>query len=303
LTNRYNYTLCGWHTSTDIPLTGVPTVQSHGKDVDVLVEIAPGQSPIADVEEWLDTADCSLIRIKGVADFEVSGGRRIRLWPAVGTMLKDIELYLFGTVWGALCHQRGTLPLHASAVIAKGAITAFAGPSGAGKSTTAALMASLGYKIFADDILPISFNGNSVPGAWPFLRRLKLKRDSITALDLRPMRSISERFDGERQFVSPKCVADDKWRRLERLYLLESDSNISGVAIDQISGEEAFRAMVDQTYRLDCVFDAGQVRDHLAFCTRLASKVAIYRLRRSPSLRALEGFRSSICAHLEDPKA
>ena len=241
-----------------------------------------------------------LIRIKGVADFEVSAGRQIRIWPTVGTAEKDIEIFLFGMVWGALCHQRGILPLHASAIVSAGRITAFAGRSGIGKSTAAALLNSFGYPLVADDILPVSLGQSSVPGAWPFLRRLKLSRDSIAQLALRPTELVGERLEKERYFVSPKRIADDRWHRLERIYMLETDPNISGVAIDQIAGDEAVRAIVDQTYRLDCIFDASQFGDHLAFCTRLAAKVAIYRLRRPPSLRAGAELGSSVCAHIED---
>jgi hypothetical protein len=300
LSKKYNYLLCGWHTSSDMPLTSVPTSSPSCQGVDVLIEIAPGHSPIANVQEWSDTADCILIRIRDLADFEVKGGRQIRIWPTAGAAQKDIEIFLLGTVWGALCHQRGILPLHASAIVTGGVITAFAGHSGAGKSTTAALMSSLDYELIADDILPVSFNQSSVPGAWPYLRLLKLRRDSIRELDLTPMEFVSERFEKERYFVRPKSVADDKWRKLERIYLLDIDSKVSGVTIDQLTGGEAVRAIVDQTYRLSWLLDSRKFGEHLAFSTRLASKVAIYRLRRSPSLSTGAALKSAICAHLDD---
>ena len=115
------------------------------------------------------------------------------------------------------------LPLHASAIVTGKGITAFAGHSGAGKSTTAALLNSLGYELIADDILPVSFNQNSIPGAWPYLRRLKLHRDPIIQLAFTPTEMVSETLDKEKYFVRPKRTGDDKWRRLERLYLLEND--------------------------------------------------------------------------------
>ena len=115
-------------------------------------------------------------------------------------MQKDIEIFLFGPVWATLCHQRGMLPLHASAIVTKGGITAFAGHSGAGKSTTAALLSSLEYELIADDILPVSFNHNSVPGAWPYLRRLKLRGDSINQLGLTPTEQVSE-TGGQREIL------------------------------------------------------------------------------------------------------
>jgi hypothetical protein len=238
--------------------------------------------------------------LQDVADFEVSGGRRIRIWPAAETVQKDIEVLLFGPVWATLCHQRGTLPLHASAIVTKRGIAAFAGHSGAGKSTTAALLGSLGYELVADDILPVSFNRDLVAGAWPYLRRLKLHGEPIIQLALTPTEPVSEKLDKERYFVRPKYASDDKWIRLERLYLLEMDTTESRVSIDRITGAEAVRALIDQTYHFNFILGSGQVRDHFEFCTQLASKIAVYRLRRSRSFGAGKELGSIVCAHLED---
>ena len=183
-TTAYTYTLCGWHTRSDIPLSTIANKMIYdGESIDIVIEIARGRSPITkNAAPFQHSLERSLIRIDGVADFEVSAGRQICVWPAARSAQKDLEIYLFGPVWATLCHQRGILPLHASAIVTGGSITAFAGHSGAGKSFLAASMSSLAYKLVSDDILPISFNQNSVPGAWPYLKRLKLKRDSIDDL-------------------------------------------------------------------------------------------------------------------------
>jgi hypothetical protein len=297
------YTLSGWRTRSEIPLTRVPTSAGDGKSIDVLIQIAPGHSPIGGNPAKLvfeHSAECSRLRIGAVADFEVRRGQQISVWPALGAAQKDIEIFLFGPVWATLCHQRGVLPLHASAILVNGGITAFAGRSGAGKSTAAALMASLNYELFADDILTVNFDQDSIPGAWPYLRRLKLPSDTILQLALTPAEPVSERLDKEKYFVQPKCAADDKWSRLERLYLLEIDPANSGNSIDRIVGAEAVRALIDQTYHRDFIEVSGRFNDHLAFCTQLASKIAIYRLRRSPVLGAAKELGSLIRAHLEN---
>ena len=174
-------------------------------------------------------------------------------------MQKDIEIFLFGPVWATLCHQRGLLPLHASAILTDRGIIAFAGRSGAGKSTTAALMGSLDYKLFADDILPVNFDQNAIPGAWPYLRRLKLQGDLISQLALTATEPVSERLDKHKYFVYPKRVADDKWTRLERLYLLEIDATNSRSSIDRIVGAEAVRALIEQTYHFDFIVGSQAV--------------------------------------------
>jgi len=293
--------LCGWHTHSDILLTGVPTLVSDGANPDVTIEIASGRPPTTKSTSrfvFQHTTECSLIRIEDVADFEIRRGRQIRVWPAAGATQKDIEIFLFGLAWATLCHQRGVLPLHASAIATRMGITAFAGHSGAGKSTTAALLNSLGYELIADDILSVSFNQNLVPGAWPYLRRLKLHRDPISQFAYTPAEVVSETLDKERYFVRPKHSGEDKWRRLERLYLLENEVTETHVPIEQISGAEAVCALVDQTYHLSFIFGTRQFGEHLEFCTRLASNIPIYRVHRPP-LNERKKLGSLIHAHLE----
>jgi hypothetical protein len=295
------YTLCGWHTRSDIPLTGVPKSARGGESVDIVIQIAPGDSPVAKNERRFieHSVESSLIKIENIADFEIRKGRQIRVWPTAGAKQKDIEIFLFGPVWATLCHQRGVLPLHASAIATKRGITALAGHSGAGKSTVAATLSSLGYELLADDILPVSFNQNSIPGAWPYLRRLKLHRDPIIQLAFTPTEIVSETLDKEKYFVRPRRTGDDKWRRLERLYLLENNETASHAPIEQITGADAVRVLVDQTYHFNFIFDTRRFGHHLAFCTRLASKIVIYRLRRSPFSDSREKLGSLISAHLE----
>ncbi len=303
------YTLCGWHTQSDIPLTCMPTVVGDGESADVIIQIAPGESPIVrspDRSDWArfeHSTERSLIAIAGVADFEVRRGQKILIWPAAGAAQKDIELVLFGPVWAALCHQRGILPLHASAISAQGGIIAFAGRSGVGKSITAALMGSLGYELITDDILPVSFNQDSEVGAWPYLRRLKLQRDAITKLALTPMDPVSDALDKEKYFVRPKFAADDKWNRLQQLYLLEIDPSASSISIDRITGVDAVRVLIDQTYHFQFVLGSGRFREHLELCVQLASKIRVYRLRRPPSFDIGEELGSLICAQIQDVPA
>ena len=292
--------LCGWHTRSDIPLTSLPTSVGGDDNIDVLIQIAPSPSPAVAKKLNRDVLEHSgegwLIKIHGIADFEVIGGRQIQVWPAAAATQKDIEIFLFGLAWATLCHQRGVLPLHASAITTKRGITAFAGPSGVGKSTTAALMSSIGYGLVTDDILAVTFNPEAVPGAWPYLRRLKLQCGPIDQLALTPAELVSEQLDKEKHFVRPKSVADDTWNRLDRIYLLQNGTADSRDPINQITGAEAVRALIDYTYYLDFVLDCGGFRDHLALCTQLASKIPVYRLRLSPSLCELS---SCISAHLE----
>jgi hypothetical protein len=150
-----------------------------------------------------------LLEIPGVARFYVQGGDRVRVQAVAGAAVEDLTVYLVGSVVGALCHQNGLLPLHASAVEAGGRVTAFVGGSGAGKSTLAACLERRGYRIVSDDICVLE-GARVIPVAgW-----LKLWRASLDHLGETP---------DERNRV---YSADDKYR----LYLPASGSQRPALA-------------------------------------------------------------------------
>ena len=78
-----------------------------------------------------------LYRQDDVAGYHVMNGNRIVVQPSVHVQEKEVRLYLLGSVFGALVHQRGGLPFHASAIEVNGRCVLFCGQSRAGKSTTA----------------------------------------------------------------------------------------------------------------------------------------------------------------------
>jgi hypothetical protein len=122
-----------------------------------------------------------LLNIPGVARFFVSDGELVRVEPDANAPAGDLSVYLLGSVFGALCHQNGLLPLHASSVEAGGGVTAFLGDSGAGKSTLAACLERRGYRIVSDDICVLE-GAQVIPVAgW-----LKLWRASLDHLGETP---------------------------------------------------------------------------------------------------------------------
>ncbi len=80
----------------------------------------------------------------------------------------EVRAYLLGAVFGALCHQRGITPLHASAIDVADGCVAFVGASGAGKSTLVAALARRGHQIIADDecFLQLETGGEVLGVAW-----------------------------------------------------------------------------------------------------------------------------------------
>lgn len=107
----------------------------------------------------------------------VEYGREVTVEPTPGTDLTDTRALLMGPVQAVLWHQRGLLPLHASAVAVEGRVVALAGPSGAGKSTLAAALSGKVHTVLADDICVIdTAHGVKV---LPSTKRLRLWRDAL----------------------------------------------------------------------------------------------------------------------------
>jgi hypothetical protein len=111
-----------------------------------------------------------LLKVDHVARYLVSHGHEILIQPAEDCDLDAVRLFLSGSVFGALLHQRGLFALHASAVVTPFGAVLFAGLSGSGKSTLACALHRKGYPVLTDEICAIDTRSSPMvlPG-YPFL--------------------------------------------------------------------------------------------------------------------------------------
>ncbi len=100
----------------------VPTELPGATDRGVRYQAAPGQL---------------LLIVDGIARFLISDGRRIVIESPPEADPDDVRLFLYGSAFAALLHQRGDLVLHGSAIATGDTCVAFLGASGVGKSTLA----------------------------------------------------------------------------------------------------------------------------------------------------------------------
>lgn len=165
----------------------LPELRNSAGSGEIPIDIRLGEVPDAIPGALFDGVDCFvspteyLLDIPAVARFYVCNGREVRLDIVPGAPVENVTTYLLGSVFGALCHQNGMLPLHASAVEASGAVTAFLGDSAAGKSTLAACLARRGYPVVADDICLLQDHGAGVR-VIPVAGWLKLWNQSLQHL-------------------------------------------------------------------------------------------------------------------------
>jgi hypothetical protein len=261
-----------------------PEQPSEGASVSIRIGTPPDEvdrtpfhisSPVYDANERE-----FLLRVEGIGRFYARDGCEVLLEPSPGAPELDIRTYLLASIFAALCHQRGFLPLHASAVATRAGVVAFAGPSGAGKSSLAAHLHRRGYRVVADDICLIDPGGPVERRVIPVAPWLKLWQETLEELQEAPAahpRAISSE-DKYRMLLSPGDCAP---LRLAEILLLSSGSEGSGEVSD---GSGVRFAALAPARALDAVLAST----FQAYVVRATGQTAAYFQRWG---RALEGVR------------
>jgi hypothetical protein len=218
------------------------------------------------------------LRVPEVADFLVRDGREIFVQPHAGAAADDLRAYLLGSVFGALIHQAGLLPLHASAVARGDRAAAFIGRSGAGKSTLAHRLGVRGFGLLSDDVCAVHGAVGAAPMVWPGIRQFKLWNSSLAAAGeskegLRPVLMRDDKF-----LLPTNRIAEDRGHRLALVYLLARDAAGGESRIEPVTGMEAVQALVSNTYRGIALRGMGRSGWHLRRCADLARQCRIFSL-------------------------
>jgi len=265
---------------------------------DIVIEvgaIAEPQSP-----PGLGQADDGLLlTIPDVARFMISQGVSIRVDPEDGVDPRNVRLFLLGSAFGALLHQRRILPLHANAVDLGGFAVAFMGESGAGKSTLAAWFHDQGYRIIADDVCAVHFADDGTPLAAAGIPRLRLWEDVIhstgrSASDYQL--SYVDETEPAQKFDVPigGDAAPPDNLPLAGIYLLDRGDTLQ---IDRLSQSDAAAAIIANTYRGAYVAAATVQQEHWQAAIRVAQSVPAYRLTRRWSLEQADEQYRQVLSH------
>jgi hypothetical protein len=291
-----------WSASEDIlPLAHRYT--SHGLTIDsalMLPELLPARSgdpapaevhirlgrvptclehPLSDGVLYQAEADRFLFAMEGVARYLVEKGTTITIDPSPPASEDVIRLFLLGSPFGALLHQRGILALHGSAVQTSRGAAIFLGASGTGKSALAGTLLQRGYPILADEICAISCPQRDHPWAHPAYPRLSLWLDTLQALAISPG-ELSPVRSGLHKYILPlaECFAKDACP-VHAVYILAL-YNANDFMIERVEKHEKFLALVNHTYRKQFLTGPSQRRAHFQHLAALADHVQVSRIYR-----------------------
>lgn len=302
---RENRWLCGWRVASDVPLPDLLpwTGDERKPDVEILLGDVPECLPDAVHSGPLLQvgADGSCrFAIPRVASYLIEGGRRVTLSPGVDVAAAEIRVFLLGTVFGILCHQRGLLPLHASCVRIGGSAVAFSGPSGIGKSTLAAAFACRGHAILADDVTVVDVSASGRPVVLPAFPRLKLWRDAMDSLSLSTEGLEQSRADLEKFHLRTESSFTADPLPLAAVYHLRDARDLRHEGQELLRGIQAVRDTNDNVYRGRLAQRLPGKQGLLDRVARLCASTRLVRFSRQRDIGRLSTAVDSIAAVYEN---
>ena len=272
---------CGLPFECELDLPGIPVATSQRPLVSIRFGNIPtdSENPLTGQSWYVGSPNSLRILIPDIAEFLVTNGNSIVIQPHQNASDTDLRLFLLGSAFGALLHQRGVLPLHASSVCVDDGYAAFVGNSGDGKSTHAAILHQAGYTLAGDDICPIAFSSRGVSADLGFTR-MKLWSTALEFLEIEKDGLERSDFDRDKYDVPTFSSAGDRQRPLRGIYVLEYVDNTAAVGIQRVTGQTSLPVLLQHTYRYCFVEPLGLTEQHFWFCMQLAKCVPIYKLRR-----------------------
>ena len=272
----------GCRLRTEVPLPSLPIMAEDGiPDLTLRRGVVPDRlpetvwaSPFVEI-----AADGGiLIRIPGIVGFLVREGRHLTLDQDSRAETSVIETFLFSVAAGAVLHQRGVLPLHASCVMIGDVAVAMAGVSGQGKSTLAGIMSRRGHEVVTDDVCPVGFqDGKALITPGP--PRIRLWPDAAGLLGLSPEGLETGRPDHPKRVLAARGT-DAAPKPLGALVRIGTDKRLDTPIIYRLTGHAAITPIEELVYRARLGRRLGRRVGLFLDLVRLAALVPIYQLVR-----------------------
>ncbi len=229
--------------------------------------------------------------------FRIQNGQSISIGCTTQTSNSDINLYLIGSAWGVLCHQRCLLPLHCSAVTNGGLAIAFCGPSGMGKSTLAAGLTQRGFAHLCDDVAMLELVGDQVQFT-PVEKGLKLWRDATDTLQIPRGPRVGTEPDLDKYYVDMPDSQAKATYGLGVIYILSQSTN-SEITITPLSGIEKFRIFLENIYRYEWATQIRDSQELISQVFQLLDHIEIYQFSRPKNMMKFAEGLDMLAAHMK----
>ncbi len=275
------YRISGLSVASEIALPGlIDGAPGLAPQVTIRRGYVPRELPnaVARGPTWQIASRQFLLRVPDIARFLLVDGNEIVVETETPAREADVPVFILGTVFGILLHQREQIVLHASAVRVAGKAVLFAGPSGAGKSTLAAALAQRGYPLVTDDVCTLTIDGT--PLVHPDGRQLKLWAQAIDRLDLAQQRGERVRDCLEKYYVDPADAFTEPLP-LAAVYALREARPPHKPGIERPNVVDAALVLRRNAYRPLLVRRMNQKANYFHAATAIGNAAGIFHLTRA----------------------
>ena len=262
-------------------------------DVTIRYGLVPDrvEQPLATGPWYQAARGCFLLRVPRVAGYWAIDGRSVTVAPNEDATDDEVRVFLIASVLGAIAHQSGFLPLHASAVRIGDGCVLLAGASGTGKSTLAAAFTQHGFPLIAEDLCAVSLDANGGPVVHPGYRHVKLWADALDHFGAgfsggRQVRSGLQKFSVPIARSSNGDV-DSGALPIRRIYLLEIGQS-GAITLEAMHAESKMALLRRHTYRRRLTAGCGDPVRHFTLTHALAERVELVCVRRPWTLNRLD---------------
>jgi hypothetical protein len=251
------------------------------------------QNPVTQSSGYQAGPEGLLLRINGVGRYLVRDGNRIVVAPDPEAREHDVRVFLLGTCFGALLHQRGALVLHASGIGTPAGAVLLAGHSGAGKSTLLAEFLRRGHKMMVDDVCAVfptaDGDGLFVQPSYPRTRMWAdaAEQLAVDTTGLQRTRSHMDKY--ERQLPAQFWDQPATVRRIYHLAGAQGDEFL----LRRVPQMVVLPLVVAHTYRQVFLDGFDMRRQHFDLASQIARTVPVVQI-----VRPADGFRITELADL-----
>lgn len=226
------------------------------------------------------------MEVEGVASFYACNGKVVEICPVEGYDLNALELYLNGSVYGAILHQRQILPLHGSCFNYNGLGIMICGESGAGKSSLTASFCINGAEFLTDDVTPVLLKKGK-PLILSLSDRIKLWDNALEQLMLNKVGLA--KIDAETEkFYFPIVSSEKDLFPLSLMFVIEIHDN-KEVELVEIFGAEKLITVRNEIYRWEYLQGMPENEtDYFQKLIIISNQVRITRVKRPEKIHINE---------------
>lgn len=275
----YYYRAFSWNIASEIEFPELLAVPNCEPDVQISYHVSEGHAVANAAEEvgaQISPGNFQLNLENGLS-IRALNGSEVRIYCPQQVDQSQVRIYVLGSAFGAIAHQRGVLPMHASAIEVDGKGYLFCGKAGGGKSTAVGEFFKRGYRVYSDDLSIVTFD-ETEPILHQGTVRLKLWKDSLDLLGIAP--DLNRVRQGIEKYSLPMDVAEP-YDPIPIAGLISLNPiNLPDPQILPIGNKELLRTVLMHTFRQRMVRKLGVDVGHFKLCEVLSKKIKGHQYKR-----------------------